>query len=78
MPERRVHPIWSGLFEGRPIAEHYRGLNITDALERAKSEGVTEIRELDAAEPGLLRGDLRSDRLNLLIIDGIIVDARWG
>jgi hypothetical protein len=53
-------------------------LETADARQYAESEGVAEIRELDAREPGLVRPDLRADRLNLLIEDGIVVDARWG
>ena len=78
MSERCVHPVWLQYFSGRPVAEPYLGLETADARQYAESEGVAEIRELDAREPGLVRPDLRADRLNLLIEDGIVVDARWG
>jgi hypothetical protein len=77
VPCARVEPVdeWAGGATG-PAGEPYVGLVEDDAVARAESEGLTtRVVGIDGVHL-VVTMDLRPDRLNLMVFDGVVVAAQ--
>lgn len=77
VPCARVEPVdeWAGGATG-PTGQPYVGLAEDDAVARAESEGLTtRVVGVDGVHL-VVTMDLRPDRLNLMLFDGVVVAAQ--
>jgi hypothetical protein len=72
-----IETHWRGRFRRYPPAPEYVGLTLEEARSRAAAGGAVNVREVVLGRNLAMRLDLRPSRLNLLVRDGLVIEASF-